>query len=169
MAYISALPESSDKAACAMWMPSRGILDQVTWDAGTVFRALKGLVNRKEMKNTAKAIGGPVLIAKNTYLSVRKDVWDGIGFLRFINTNLAVMNLLPIPVLDGGLILFSLIAMIFRRRIPEKVIGALSTFFMYVLMALMLLLVARDFWRLGKVEQKVNIGTVREAIDVQEK
>ncbi|MBO5648270.1 MAG: site-2 protease family protein [Kiritimatiellae bacterium] len=169
MAYISALSESSDKAACAMWMPSRGILDQVAWDAGTVFRALKGLVNRKEMKNTAKAIGGPVLIAKNTYLSVRKDVWDGIGFLRFINTNLAVMNLLPIPVLDGGLILFSLIAMIFRRRIPEKVIGALSTFFMYVLMGLMLLLVARDFWRLGKVEQKVNIGTVREAIDVQEK
>lgn len=169
MAYISALAESSDKAACAMWMPSRGILDQVAWDAGTVFRALKGLVNRKEMKNTAKALGGPVLIAKNTYLSVRKDVWDGIGFLRFINTNLAVMNLLPIPVLDGGLILFSLIAMIFRRRIPEKVIGVLSTFFMYVLMGLMLLLVARDFWRLGKVEQKVNIGTVREAIDVQEK
>ena len=169
VAYIAAVSESSDQASCAMWMPSRGIVDQVAWDAGTVFRALKGLVNKKEMKNTAKALGGPVMIAKNTYLSVRKDVWDGIGFLRFINTNLAVMNLLPIPVLDGGLILFSLIAMIFRRRVPDKVIGYLSTFFMYILMGLMLLLVARDFWRLGKVEQKVEIGTVREASDVQAK
>ena len=169
VAYIAAISEMSDQASCAMWMPSRGIVDQVAWDAGTVFRALKGLVNKKEMKNTAKALGGPVMIAKSTYLSVRKDVWDGIGFLRFINTNLAVMNLLPIPVLDGGLILFSLIAMVFRRRIPDKVIGYLSTFFMYILMGLMLLLVARDFWRLGKVEQKVEIGTVREASDVQEK
>ena len=169
VAYIAAVSESSDQASCAMWMPSRGIVDQVAWDAGTVFRALKGLVNKKEMKNTAKALGGPVMIAKSTYLSVRKDVWDGIGFLRFINTNLAVMNLLPIPVLDGGLILFSLIAMIFRRRVPDKVIGYLSTFFMYILMGLMLLLVAHDFWRLGKVEQKVEIGTVREASDVQAK
>ena len=169
VAYIAAVSESSDQASCAMWMPSRGIVDQVAWDAGTVFRALKGLVNKKEMKNTAKALGGPVMIAKSTYLSVRKDVWDGIGFLRFINTNLAVMNLLPIPVLDGGLILFSLIAMVFRRRVPDKVIGYLSTFFMYILMGLMLLLVARDFWRLGKVEQKVEIGTVREASDVQAK
>ena len=169
VAYIAAVSESSDQASCAMWMPSRGIVDQVAWDAGTVFRALKGLVNKKEMKNTAKALGGPVMIAKNTYLSVRKDVWDGIGFLRFINTNLAVMNLLPIPVLDGGLILFSLIAMVFRRRVPDKVIGYLSTFFMYILMGLMLLLVARDFRRLGKVEQKVEIGTVREASDVQAK
>ena len=169
VAYIAAVSESSDQASCAMWMPSRGIVDQVAWDAGTVFRALKGLVNKKEMKNTAKALGGPVMIAKNTYLSVRKDVWDGIGFLRFINTNLAVMNLLPIPVLDGGLILFSLIAMVFRRRVPDKVIGYLSTFFMYILMGLMLLLVARDFWRLGKVERKVEIGTVREASDVQAK
>ena len=169
VAYIAVISEMSDQASCAMWMPSRGIVDQVAWDAGTVFRALKGLVNKKEMKNTAKALGGPVMIAKNTYLSVRKDVWDGIGFLRFINTNLAVMNLLPIPVLDGGLILFSLIAMVFRRRVPDKVVGYLSTFFMYILMGLMLLLVARDFWRLGKVEQKVEIGTVREASDVQEK
>ena len=169
VAYIAVISEMSDQASCAMWMPSRGIVDQVAWDAGTVFRALKGLVNKKEMKNTAKSLGGPVMIAKSTYLSVRKDVWDGIGFLRFINTNLAVMNLLPIPVLDGGLILFSLIAMVFRRRVPDKVVGYLSTFFMYILMGLMLLLVARDFWRLGKVEQKIEIGTVREASDVQEK
>lgn len=169
VAYIAAVSETSDNASYAMWMPSRNILDQVAWDAGTVFRALKGLVTKGEMKNTAKAVGGPVMIAKSTYQSVRRDVWDGLGFLRFINTNLAVMNLLPIPVLDGGLILFSLIAIVFRRRVPEKLVGILSTFFMYLLMGVMLLLVARDFWRLGKVQQPVEIGEVREVSDVQKK
>lgn len=102
------------------------------------------------------------MIAKGTYATIRSDTWDGLGFLRFINTNLAVMNLLPIPVLDGGLILFSLIAMIFRRRIPDKIIAALSTFFMYILMGLMLFLVARDFWRVGTVSKTVDLGVVRE-------
>ena len=102
------------------------------------------------------------MIAKGTYATIRSDTWDGLGFLRFINTNLAVMNLLPIPVLDGGLILFSLIAMIFRRRIPDKIIAALSTFFMYILMGLMLFLVARDFWRIGTVSKTVDLGDVRE-------
>ena len=161
IAYIGALSETNKCARYAMWMPKRGIVDQVMWDAGSVFRALKGLVTPKEAKATGKAIGGPVMIAKGTYASVRNDIWDGLGFLRFINTNLAVMNLLPIPVLDGGLILFSLIAMIFRRRIPDKIVAALSTFFMYLLMGLMLFLVARDFWRVGTVSKPVDIGAVR--------
>jgi regulator of sigma E protease len=164
IAYIGAVSETNECARYAMWMPKRGIVDQVMWDAGSVFRALKGLVTPKEFKATGKAIGGPVMIAKGTYVSIRNDTWDGIGFLRFLNTNLAVMNLLPIPVLDGGLILFSLIAMVFRRRLPEKFISVVSTFFMYLLMGLMFFLVARDFWRLGtgSTQSEVKIGELRE-------
>ena len=165
IAYIGAVSETNECARYAMWMPKRGIVDQVMWDAGSVFRALKGLVTPKEFKATGKAIGGPVMIAKGTYVSIRNDTWDGIGFLRFLNTNLAVMNLLPIPVLDGGLILFSLIAMVFRRRLPEKFISVVSTFFMYLLMGLMFFLVARDFWRLGtgSTQSEVKIGELRES------
>lgn len=171
VAYIGAVSETNKCARYAMWMPKRGIVDQVMWDAGSVFRALKGLITPKEAKATGKAIGGPVMIAKGTYVSIRNDMWDGLGFLRFINTNLAVMNLLPIPVLDGGLILFSLIAIIFRRRLPEKFIAVISTFFMYVLMALMLFLVARDFWRLGtgSLAKKVEFGEIREKSSTQDK
>lgn len=144
IAYIAALSETNGHARCAMWMPERGIIDQVAWDAGAVFRALKGLVTPKEAKATSKALGGPIMIAEGAYRSIRSDTWDGLGFIRFINTNLAVMNLLPIPVLDGGLILFSLIAIIFRRRLPEKFVSAVSTVFMYVLMGLMGLLIVKD-------------------------
>jgi regulator of sigma E protease len=61
------------------------------------------------------------------------------------------VNLLPIPVLDGGLILFALIALIFRRRVPDKVIEVLSMGFMYALIALMCLLIVKDSWRSWRI------------------
>ena len=79
--------------------------------------------------------------------SMRRNVWDGLGFLRFLNVNLAILNLLPIPVLDGGLIIFALIAMVFRRRVPEKIVRWLSMAFMVLLMGLMAILIMRDAYR----------------------
>ena len=136
-----------DQVGAAPWMPERSPLGQLAWDAGGIFRVLKGLVTPKEAKNTAKALGGPVMIAEGLYRQVRRDPWDGLGFLRFLNVNLAILNLLPIPVLDGGLILFSLIALVFRRRVPDAVVKASSLFFMVLLMALMGVLILRDSWR----------------------
>jgi regulator of sigma E protease len=141
----------TNKTGAVAWMPARHPLKQLAWDAGSIFRVLKGLVTPKEAKATAGALGGPVMIAEGIYRSLRQDAWDGIGFLRFLNVNLAVLNLLPIPVLDGGLILFSLIALLFRRRIPEKVTGALSMVFMYALMALMGLLIFKDTLRSWRI------------------
>lgn len=148
--FIMALSVTNATGAAA-WMPARSPLKQLAWDAGSIFRVLKGLVTPKEAKATAGALGGPVMIAEGIYRSMRRDAWDGIGFLRFLNVNLAILNLLPIPVLDGGLILFSLIALVFRRRIPEKVTTVLSTGFMYLLMALMAVLILKDTWRSWKI------------------
>ena len=135
------------------WLQSRDPWEQFAWDAGAIFRVLKGLVSPKEMKTTAQALGGPVMIAEGIYDSIRSDFWDGIGFLRFLNVNLAVVNLLPIPVLDGGLILFALIAIVFRRRVPDKVVGALSTCFMYLLLAAMATLIYRDSVRSWRIHR----------------
>jgi len=143
--------KESDAAGAAAWMPARNPLRQLAWDAGGIFRMLRGLITPKEAKNTAKAIGGPVMIAEGLYRQVRHDPWDGLGFLRFLNVNLAVLNLLPIPVLDGGLILFSLFALIFRRRVPDAVVRKSSFFFMVLLIALMGLLIMRDSWRSYKI------------------
>ncbi len=148
--FILAFSETNTTGA-AMWMPSRNPFRQLAWDAGSIFRVLKGLVTPKEMAATGKALGGPVMIAEGIYAAVRRDFFDGLGFLRFLNVNLAVVNLLPIPVLDGGLILFALIALVFRRRVPDKVIGALSMTFMYVLMGLMAFLICKDSLRSWRI------------------
>lgn len=148
--YIMAL-SVTNHAGAAMWMPSRNPLRQLAWDAGSIFRVLKGLVTPKEAKATAGALGGPVMIAEGLYRQVRRDPWDGLGFLRFLNVNLAILNLLPIPVLDGGLIMFALFALVFRRRVPEVVVKHLTMVFMVLLMGLMGLLIVRDSWRSYKI------------------
>ena len=148
---IGVILKAGEGSAAAAWMPGRNPLEQLSWDAGQMFRVLKALVTPKEMRATGNALGGPVQIAQGIYYSIRADFWDGIGFLRFLNMNLAVLNLLPIPVLDGGLILFSLFALVFRRRVPEKLSAAITTFFMYLLFALMIFLVCRDSYRTWKL------------------
>ena len=148
--YIMAVSVSNATGAVA-WMPHRSPLRQLAWDAGSIFRVLKGLTTPKEAKATSQALGGPVMIAEGLYRQVRRNPWDGIGFLRFLNVNLAILNLLPIPVLDGGLILFSLFALVFRRRVPDVVVKYLSLTFMVLLIGLMGLLILRDSWRSYKI------------------
>ena len=168
--FIMALSVTNSSGAVS-WMPNRNPLKQLAWDAGSIFRVLKGLVTPKEAKATSQALGGPVMIAEGLYRQIRRDVWDGIGFLRFLNVNLAILNLLPIPVLDGGLILFSLFALIFRRRVPDFIVKHLSMVFMVVLMGLMGLLILRDSWRSFKIHtckiEPVVTNTV-EKVDVQQ-
>jgi regulator of sigma E protease len=148
--FIMAISVTNSTGAVS-WMPNRNPVKQLAWDAGSIFRVLKGLVTPKEAKATSQAIGGPVMIAEGLYRQVRRDVWDGIGFLRFLNVNLAILNLLPIPVLDGGLILFSLFALVFRRRVPDCIVKNRSMVFMVVLMGLMGLLILRDSYRSYKI------------------
>ena len=148
--YIMALSVTNATGAAA-WMPARNPLKQLAWDAGSIFRVLKGLVTPKEAKATAGALGGPVMIAEGLYRQIRRDPWDGLGFLRFLNVNLAILNLLPIPVLDGGLILFSLFALVFRRRVPDFIVKHMSMFFMVVLIGLMGLLIVRDSMRSWRI------------------
>ena len=148
--YIMALSVTNVTGAVA-WMPDRSPWRQLAWDAGSIFRVLKGLVTPKEVKATAGALGGPVMIAEGIYRSMRRSPWDGLGFLRFLNVNLAVLNLLPIPVLDGGLIFFALFALVFRRRVPDFLVRYLSIFFMVVLMGLMGVLILKDSVRSWKM------------------
>ena len=150
MYFIDAAHIAKEEVA-AGWMPHRNPLKQLAWDAGSIFRVLKGLVTPKEVKNTANALGGPQMIAESIYKSVRRDFWDGVGFLRYLNVNLAVLNLLPIPVLDGGLIMFALLALIFRRRVPEKVVSTLSMTFMVLLLGAMAILIFRDAQRSWRI------------------
>ena len=75
------------------------------------------------------------------------DFWSLTAFLSIA---LAFMNILPIPVLDGGHILFLFIEMITRRKVPLKVIEVATTIGFYFLLAVMLFANFNDIMRLFK-------------------
>ncbi len=69
----------------------------------------------------ADSLGGPLKIAQYSAQSFNGGLMMVIYFMALISANLGLMNLLPIPVLDGGHLLFFIIEMIARKPIPEKI------------------------------------------------
>ncbi len=67
-----------------------------------------------------KTLGGPIMIAKMTGTAAKSGLSSLIVFTAFLSINLCILNLLPVPVLDGGHLLFFLIEFIIRRPLGTK-------------------------------------------------
>ena len=167
MCFIAAESRTNELVMAAAWMPVRNPLRQLAWDAGQIARVLKALCTPSESRAAAKSLGGPVMIAEVLYKQVRRNGWDALGFLRFLNINLAMLNLLPLPVLDGGLIFLALFELIFRRRPPKKIVDGLSIAFMWLLLSLMIFLVFRDVGRSRRIHRAMDEMERREKQEMQ--
>ncbi len=88
----------------------------------SVFKFLKRLGGEV----SPRALGGPVTIVRVAYMFVDKGFGSYLLFLCLIGANLAVINILPIPVLDGGHLLFLAYEGIFRKPPNENVLIILS-------------------------------------------
>ncbi|HDP98308.1 MAG TPA: RIP metalloprotease RseP [bacterium] len=95
-----------------------------------------------------EAFGGPIMIAKMAKDSAREGESNFIVFIAFISLNLGLINLLPIPVLDGGHLLFLLVETIIRRPIPNKTKLVIQQVGMVILIAFMLFVIVNDIGRL---------------------
>ena len=94
-----------------------------------------------------KNLSGPITIAKVATASALSGVEAYLGFLALLSISLGVLNLLPIPVLDGGHLLYYSIEALFGRPIPDKfqVIG--FQLGMFVLLSIMILAFYNDLVR----------------------
>jgi len=126
------------------WMQYKSPWDQIKYDAMGIVRILQALGTPKESKQAAEGLGGPVLILLALWASIKISFLNGLGFIRFLNVNLAILNLLPIPVLDGGHVVFSLWEGITRRRVHPRVVNTLVNVFATLLIGAMLILTYRD-------------------------
>jgi regulator of sigma E protease len=103
--------------------------------AGMIYKMLQGIIERRM---SAKSLEGPIRIAQLSGDAAREGASEFIGLMAMVSLNLAVFNLLPIPILDGGVILLLLIEMIMRRdlslTVKETVIKAGFVFLMAVVM-----------------------------------
>jgi regulator of sigma E protease len=85
-----------------------------------------------------KSLGGPIQIAQASAAAAKYGLAEFLYFMVFLSIQLGILNLMPIPILDGGQILFCLIEGVIRRPVPAKVRGVAQ----YIGLALLLTLFA---------------------------
>jgi regulator of sigma E protease len=95
-----------------------------------------------------KTLGGPGTIAAVAYRTARQGTAKFLLFLTVLSANLAVLNFLPIPVLDGGHLMFLAYEGIRRKPANERVQLTLSMIGLILLLALMVFVIWLDFQRL---------------------
>lgn len=91
-------------------------------------------------------ISGPIAIAQSAGMSLSVGIAYFLSFLGIISINLGIMNLLPVPVLDGGHIMFYLYEMITGRKVSEQVMGRLIFIGMFLLLLLMAFAIFNDLY-----------------------
>ncbi|MRV71579.1 RIP metalloprotease RseP [Duganella sp. FT92W] len=136
--------------------------DMIEVQAGPIEAVVKGAVKVWETSvMTVKMIGkmlvgevswknvtGPITIADYAGQTARIGMASYIGFIAFISISLGVMNLLPIPVLDGGLLLYYSLEVLTGRPLPERVGDIAQRIGVGLLVTLMALAVFNDVVRL---------------------
>ena len=86
--------------------------------ATVIYQMLKGIVERRM---SPRSLSGPVEMARASREAAQEGVMAFLGLMAMVSLNLAVFNLLPIPILDGGVILMLLVEMLMRRDLSLQV------------------------------------------------
>lgn len=97
---------------------------------------------------SAKQIGGPILIVDAAAKAASVGAFTYFNFIAIISINLAVLNLMPVPVLDGGHIMFLTIETLRRKPLSEKIMLIANKVGMALLMLLITFVFYNDFIRI---------------------
>jgi regulator of sigma E protease len=114
--------------------------------ATLIFQFLSGIVERRM---SPKSLEGPIRIAQLSGESAREGPTAYFGLLAMVSLNLAIFNLLPIPILDGGVILLLLVEMFMRRDLSLRVKEAVFKLGFVFLMAVVAFVLYNDISKLA--------------------
>jgi len=95
-----------------------------------------------------KNLSGPITIAQVASATAESGIESFVGFIALLSISLGVLNLLPIPVLDGGHLLYYFIELVTRRPVPERVQLWGLQLGMIIIVSVMLLAFYNDLTRL---------------------
>lgn len=121
---------------------------QVKNDANRVWMTLVKLIRGKI---SPKNLGGPGTIAMAATSEASRSTSRLLLFLTFLSANLAIVNFLPIPILDGGHMLFLAYEGIFRRPVSERVQLVLTYAGLIMILGLMLFVIFLDVGRISSL------------------
>jgi regulator of sigma E protease len=106
------------------------------------------LLHSKQTGVKASDLSGPIGIFGMLGYYVMTDYRLALSFLVLLNINLAILNMMPLPVLDGGHIVMALIESIFRRPLPVKIQEYVTTVFAVLLISFMVYVSYHDVGRI---------------------
>lgn len=139
----------SEKTVIEKRNPWDAILSSIykTWEISkltviSVVKIFEGVIS-------PKTLGGPIFIAQVAGAQVKEGIIPFILFMAILSINLGVINLFPIPVLDGGHIFFYLVEIVIRREISVKVKEISQQVGFVILIMLMLFVIFIDIERLN--------------------
>jgi regulator of sigma E protease len=149
---------SQDDVELVKYGPVQALIGgvQETWNtivlmiAGLV-KLIRGLISPNEPA-PAGGVGGIIAIGRITAEVARQGWRDLLRLTAFLSVNLAILNLLPIPALDGGRIMFALAEMISRKRIPPEKEALIHMAGFVLLIGFMIIVTFMDInnWIAGK-------------------
>jgi len=134
--HVTVQPEKSEVAGRERWMIGVSLDPQVIVTklpfpqalsasvkrngqfAGLIFKFLGGIAQRRV---SPKSIEGPFRIAQMSGEAAREGAIPFLGLMAAVSLNLAIFNLLPVPILDGGVMLLLFLEMLMRRDLGLKV------------------------------------------------
>ena len=112
--------------------------------AGLVLYTLKGLILGEL---SPRDVGGPILVGQLSGQIARLGLEPFLSFIALFSVNLAILNLLPIPVLDGGHLVFLAIEGVRRKPLSDKLRLRWTQVGFWVLVAIMVLALGNDLVR----------------------
>ena len=114
--------------------------------AGSIYQFLEGVVQRRM---SPKSLAGPIGIAQLSGEAAREGPSAYIGLTAMVSLNLAIFNLLPIPILDGATILLLIVEMFMRRDLSLRVKEAALKLGFVFLMAVVAFAIYNDISKLA--------------------
>ena len=118
--------------------------EQTIAQLGNIVVSVKKMVTGQA---STREVGGPILIAQMSGQMIRLGLDWFLGFMALLSVSLAVLNLLPIPVLDGGHLMFLIVEAIRRRPLSTQLRLRLTQVGMLVVLAIIALAFSNDVLR----------------------
>ncbi len=112
-------------------------LKQIGDNVAMTYHTFASLVNPQSDVGISK-LSGPIGITRVFHMAAQADIRYVLWFTILVNVNLAIFNLLPIPVLDGGHMLFATIGKLRGRSLPPEFIATTQSVFMVLLFSMVI-------------------------------
>ncbi len=147
ISYIIGITASGETTV-KHYQPGEALLHGLTETWKVSYLTIMGFIKMIQRVVPAKDLGGPIMIAQLAGQSAKAGILSLLYFMGIISVNLGILNLFPIPVLDGGHLLFITLELILGRPVKKAAIERAQQVGFFLLLSLMVFVFYNDLARM---------------------